>query len=339
MKRVFVLLILIFLTGCSNVQTGETTNVSSKQPVFVNTQANEAIITTGNTPGNINNIGLVEQKDGWIYYSNYSDNEYLYKMRTDGTEKTKLNSETSAYINVVGDWVYFEEEVKDSRPDDGSDRENYWLLYKIRIDGTDKTKLSNDRMGNLNIVGDWIYYKNCSDEARLYKIHTDGTSKTEITEDQAGFINVVGDWIYYTNYSDEWYLYKIKTDGSSKMQLNNYKSREVDVIGDWIYFVNMDDSFYIYKIRINGEDETILVDNETAYINIVGDWIYYNNYDDNKYLYKVRTDGSNRIRLNCEASYCLNVLGDWIYYTTRNDDNIDYLNKIRTDGTEKQLVD
>ena len=45
--------------------------------------------------------------DGWIYYSNYSNGGYLYKVRTDGTENTRLNEECSIDIYVEYPYLYY----------------------------------------------------------------------------------------------------------------------------------------------------------------------------------------------------------------------------------------
>jgi len=83
-------------------------------------------IEHGNTAGNLNNYGVISEKDGWIYYSNSSDEGKLYKMRTDGTERTKLNDHNSCCINIAGDWIYYL-----------NSREDY-QLYKMRTDGTER---------------------------------------------------------------------------------------------------------------------------------------------------------------------------------------------------------
>lgn len=44
---------------------------------------------------------------GWIYYSNASDSNKLYKIMVDGTGRTKLNDEFSANIKVIGDWIFY----------------------------------------------------------------------------------------------------------------------------------------------------------------------------------------------------------------------------------------
>ncbi|OLN31745.1 putative cell-wall-anchored protein SasA (LPXTG motif) [Desulfosporosinus metallidurans] len=68
------------------------------------------------------------QQGDWVYYCNTSDKNYLYKMKTDGTGRTKLNSEHSASINVVDDWIYYSKVSSNS---------NAWSNYKIRTDGTE----------------------------------------------------------------------------------------------------------------------------------------------------------------------------------------------------------
>jgi hypothetical protein len=47
----------------------------------------------------------------------------------------------------------------------------------MEIDGTNKTKISNDNAQNIQIVGDWIYYENQNDNKSLYRIRIDGTMK------------------------------------------------------------------------------------------------------------------------------------------------------------------
>ncbi|OLN31749.1 Basic protein [Desulfosporosinus metallidurans] len=90
----------------------------------------------------------------------------------------------------------------------------------------------------------------------LYKIRTDGTGKTKLNSDQSYDINVVGDWIYYSNVSDNMYLYKIRTDGTGETKLNNDKSQSISVVGDWIYYFTKpsNTSGIHYKIRTDGTE-------------------------------------------------------------------------------------
>jgi len=80
----------------------------------------------GNTVGNIVNGGYVAQKSDWIYYQS-NDGGKLYKIRTDGSSRTKLNDDSSYWINVVGDWVYYT-----------NFNDDIGKFYKIRTDGTER---------------------------------------------------------------------------------------------------------------------------------------------------------------------------------------------------------
>lgn len=123
--------------------------------------------------------------DDWIYYRNDADGECLYKIKTDGTIKTKLNNEKSSNMQVVDDWVYYTSDVNDKRH-----------LYKIRIDGSNKTD-TKIKVDSVNIGSDWIFYANQEDEYRLYKIRTDGTEKSKLSDHKVAQIGVAGDWLYF----------------------------------------------------------------------------------------------------------------------------------------------
>jgi hypothetical protein len=45
------------------------------------------------------------------------------------------------------------------------------------INLTDRLKLTNHSYYFINVAGDWVYYRNKSDDQKLYKIRTDGTNR------------------------------------------------------------------------------------------------------------------------------------------------------------------
>jgi len=284
----------------------------------------------GNTAGNLYNKGLVAVQGEWIYYTNNSDGNSLYKIRTDGTGKTKLNDESSLRINVVGEWVYYYNDIlTDGLPINSP-------VYKIRIDGTERIWLFDEKITCMTVVGDWIYFSN---QDGLYKIRTDATGKMKLHNDYVHCINVVGDWIYCTS-SPGARLYKIRTDGTEAIIFNDEISHMVIVAGDWIYYAEGREG-HIYRVRTDGAGkEKIIDDNNVSALNISGDWIYYmywniqNNTIDgtDSGLYKSRLDGSDKTLIAEGLFFLVNVADDWIYY--RNGAHEIY--KIRTDGTEHQ---
>ncbi|MBL4934272.1 DUF5050 domain-containing protein [Clostridium sp. YIM B02515] len=319
------ILILGLLAGCSSSKT--------------TTSGSAAESKVGNTGGNITNRGVIAKQGDWIYYCNFSDNRKLYKIKTDGTEKTKLNDDHSTYINVLGDWVYYTS---------GSSAGTYGgKLYKIKTDGSGKTKLSDNEAGYINISSDWIYYSNYDDMDKLYKIKTDGTKKTKLSDNRAWYINISGDWIYYSKIvNNRGQLYKIKTDGSKDTKLNE-DAQYVNVVDDWIYYMTNytrnnpggKEGGNLSRMKIDGTGETKINDNQSDYINISGDWIFYANYNDMGKLYKIKTDGTEKTKLNDDMPENISVAGDWIYYKVFTGGvGGGTLYKIKLDGSEKTSI-
>jgi len=105
----------------------------------------------------------------WVFYLNGSDGSKLYKIRTDGSSKTKLNDEKSFCINIVDDWIYYSTQYYGKK------------LYKMRIGGSGKAKLNDDECSHVNVIGDWVYYHKKNDDkqgsSNLYRIRTDSTER------------------------------------------------------------------------------------------------------------------------------------------------------------------
>ena len=135
--------------------------------------------------------------DDWIYYSEMYDDFRLYRIRLDGTEKTCLIQEPANYINVVGDWIYYESD---------------FCMKKLKTDGSETLSLGIDDCVYLNVDGDWIYYEDYS-RGGLWKIRTDGSEATKISDIDVYGINIANGWIYSTQEKND-RNYRVRTDGT-----------------------------------------------------------------------------------------------------------------------------
>jgi len=307
----------------------------------------------GNTVGNIVNMGLAAKEGDWIYYPS-NDGGRIYKIRTDGSERTRLSDDWSRSINVVDGWIYYY-----------GAGDNGYGIYKMRTDGSERTRLSDNQTLWITVVDGWIYYNNWNDDSKIYKMRTDGSERTKLNNERSYDINVVDGWIYYTVHHithdlDNNSIYKMRTDGSERTKLFSWPSlAQINVVDGWIYYVDVDSYTYaryhgfdwpykegIYKTRTDGSGRTQLTEDNPGYfgsINVADGWVYYTNTEDKRRIYKIRTDGSGRTRINDDPSWCVNVVGDWIYYAYYEefggDVLADKIYKMRTDGSERQKVD
>jgi len=171
---------------------------------------------------------------GWVYYSDYQS---IYRVRTDGSGRTKLFEQTTSgkptvgAIEVQGEWIYF-------RSTNGEESR----FFRMRTDGTGRTEfplgLSSQELLPLfrfNVTEDWVYfsYEPEAGAWSIAKVRTDGTSAspTEVLGGKGveGFgwlvspIFVLGDYVYYaTSANNDFGLswYRVKSDGSQSQLLD-----------------------------------------------------------------------------------------------------------------------
>ncbi|WHH57181.1 DUF5050 domain-containing protein [Petroclostridium sp. X23] len=278
------------------------------------------------------------------------------------TGNTPGNIMNNGLVAKQGDWIYY-----------CSDGEG---LYKERIDGTNRVKLSDDWAEFINVAGDWIYYTAYSGRrgnSAFYMMKTDGSNRTEINnkapryfsivnstyygiegdtlrkgelgntelpidlgDGNIQYINIIEEWIYYTNTDDENKSYKMKTDGSKRIRLIDDSAKYLNVNDGWIYYINESDSNKLYKAQTDGSNKIKLSNDIVESINVSDNWIYYVNASDNYTLYKADINGSNRAKLNNDYSESINVVDNWIYYINGSDNYKLY--KIKSDGSDNQAI-
>lgn len=237
------------------------------------------------------------------------------------------NSNGNLYLGAKaakqGEWIYF--------------YDNNSGLYKNKEDGSSMSQLSNNCSGNINVVGDYIYYSGSAmyDESGpgIYKIKTDGSGKTKISDENPRSLIVVNNTIYYlttsiTNNHDN--LYKMNTDGSGKTILNEEDSIEsFNVLGNKIYYINHSDNNEMYKMNIDGSNVIKIRDEAVNEIVADDDWIYFSN---DKGIYRIKDDNS---KIECIVerpnSYNqFNISQGYIYYGG--------LYRAKVDGSEKREI-
>ena len=118
----------------------------------------------------------------YIYYnSEYSDTTKagFYRMKRDGTERTLLASAFYNSLYIYGNDAYISN--------------GQMVLCKSNISGiTQLTSLNIKGIHRINALGDWIYFVDGSD---IYRVKTDGTEKTKVSAMTAYGYYIAGDWI------------------------------------------------------------------------------------------------------------------------------------------------
>jgi hypothetical protein len=256
-----------------------------------------------------------------------------------GQGNTPGNISNGGIAATCGEWIYYRNQASGNN------------LYKKRIDGTEKQKLSENTPGWINVSNEWVFYLNLVD-SKIYRIDTNGkndiviieerfatpflkdnyifyrdnhivfkyniTSEEtiQLSEKRGGYFFVLNEWVYYTPFeSTGGGVYKVQTDGTEKTKLTDYTSGCLNIIDDWIYYVNPNNDRHIYKIKIDGSENDVFVSSKSESINSFEEWVFYTNLDDGETIYKIRIDGTGKQKLNNDESHSLNIIENWIYFT------------------------
>jgi hypothetical protein len=379
---IMVMVVLVF-TGCS---------IMESDPSESELPAEEA-----NFSGNIANSGIFAHQGDWIFYANTDDfgslykihrdgilqqkltdervqyinvskthlyyrgdQGFVYRMNTDGSERTVFIEQDAMFIQIIEEWLYFidatDNQLYRMRTDDKTIErivEDPVSLYQIvgttiyymvvnhdyhinivNTDGTHRRQFTNDPTKHFQVQNNWLYYQNLSDNNRIYRIHLKLNTKEMITNENANYMIVQGPWIYYQNLSDQGTLYKININGHEKTKLMSHQAKQIHLIADWVYYVYKNGlSEEQHKIDTKGSYSSIIVPTDTQED---GDWMYYANQSNHGYLYKIRTDGTLRTQLNQIESSQIVLKGDWLHFIQRGNEDQEF--RIRKDGTEQQPV-
>ncbi len=236
--------------------------------------------------------------DGWLYYHNYNKrcvsrvklngssaenlpmmmlnasissynhigiyNEYIYAIDfiNNGFYRTDINGENAQLIltdsvlsyEIIGEYLYYTLYTTSDDSDNG--------VYRIRHDGTSKTKLSNNySISRFFESGGYLYYINRTD-GKPYKLNIATNEDAKILDEKVWGLHVVDDWIYYSlssNLCGE-NIYRMRMDGSeNSLVFNETGITGIEYAVGWLYYLKREegDSDFgfddkLYRVRADG---------------------------------------------------------------------------------------
>ncbi len=74
---------------------------------------NKFVNERGNSSGNIVNGGIAAHQGFWVYYSNVGRG--IFRAKPDGSDSKILCEDSAWFINVIGNWIYYSNASDDDR--------------------------------------------------------------------------------------------------------------------------------------------------------------------------------------------------------------------------------
>lgn len=279
---------------------------------------------TGNSGGNIINLGLVVQQGNMIYYSNLDDDGRIYAFNQEAGEHIQVNDDSSSYLNLIDDWIYYRNESAGDK------------IFKVKIDGSGRTQINDAASEAITVVGDYIFYINVDQHNRIYRIKTDGTDNIRLNNEGAWSLFYQDNWIYYLNRDQDDRIYRIRPDGSERNSLGHERAGWINVIDDWVYYANHNDDMNIYRIKTDGSNRERINNEHSEYINVMENNIYYLSHENGGILKRINQDSSDVYEIKNSFCVYINILDDSIIYMDRTSGDRLYMTGF--DGAEHQVL-
>jgi len=253
--------------------------------------------------GNIQNGGYIIEIGDEYYYNNQEDDCSLYKVSTEGKE-TKITGGGHRFyeMNYCDGYIYYVSGAPG-------------MVNKISVDGRLTKKLVNQRVGNLLLYENLMFYRLSEDDdwGKLYSANLNGKDRKLLAQKVLEFCICDGR-IYYCDIENESALCSMNLDGTDKVKINDsYTTGLIAENGKLIYSDdNREGRLYLYDIE--NKVEKCISNDKCWNLNGNKDWIFYRNQSEKGSLYCISFDGNERHKLVEGNVSHIVITTDYIFY-------------------------
>lgn len=124
-----------------------------------------------------------------VYYLDTRDDYKCYTTTLDGRDKTLFIEKSCRELCLQDNVLYYS-------LDAGG-------IVAYDLNNKTSHKISKAKVRSMNVSGEWIYFANEEKDYKLYKMKLDGTEVTKITDSPVELINVVGNLIAFRDRETE----------------------------------------------------------------------------------------------------------------------------------------
>nr|MBO2493999.1 hypothetical protein [Clostridia bacterium] len=196
------------------------------------------------------------------------DNSVLYSYSVLADPVSEDNLENwfikAGYITQQGEWVYFYGLPLDRKG--GAYSLSSGPIYRIKLNGADKTKVVDGNVKYVGMYEDWLYYKEGNS---LYRINVQSGDKALLAQNAYGSVAMDDEWIFVATRDG---LLRMCHDGQGKELFVKGCVRDVLVHDGWVYYTT-DDS--LNRISVDGQQRSVLSKRTIGNIGIWKDKLYY----------------------------------------------------------------
>ena len=211
---------------------GNLKKLSSDVVSFINVDDNY-IYYVRNNPGNVDIFS----------FSNFNTNS-LVRVDHNGNNVLVLDTEPALYASLVGNYIYYLHYEESTGT----------VLYKVKLDGSDQTQVSDVPTYTCSTIGQYIYYNGMQNNHYIWRLNT--------ASDTEGLL-----------YTGNCWMPTVVNETTA-------------------YYIDIDKNYALTRLNLATEEKTLLASDRVDWYNIAGSYIYFQTSDaEHPALCRMRTDG------------------------------------------------
>lgn len=251
----------------------------------------------GNTSGNIMNSGIALECDAGVFY--IGEDFHIYRKYNN--IKEKFLEVKARYLNYREGYLYFTDEK--------------FQICRIHINNQSTFEVLVKQICYcVNIMDEYIYFRNASDNKKLYRVDLNGTNLTVVFSGSALFLNAYKNKLYFCD-AETYHLYKIDANGTNLTCLSDHKVYYPNIVHDGIIYSDKSLGGKVYKMDFEGRNIINIFNSyEAYYLNVYENEIYFRNYNDNMSLWCFNMLSNSFSRVYSEDVFQINVTRDMLFF-------------------------
>ena len=189
------------------------------------------------------------------------------------------------------------------------------VARKVSPDGSKDELLINEKVGNLIVYKEHIYYRLSEDNnwGKMYRADLNGQNKKLLSQRVNKFC-IYNDKIYYSDIGDLNALCSMNIDGSGISVINKSLTNNILVENNMLIYSDHDRNDNLFTYDLSTNIEKCISKDKCWNLNCNKDFIFYRNQSDSGSLYCLRFDGTEKRKLVEDSVTDILVIDDYLIY-------------------------
>ncbi len=271
--------------------------------------------TVGNTAGNLNNSGLVCEKDGVVYFFNPFDGGGLFSMNSDESSIRRLNTLKVRNILAGGDYLYY---FQYGSADSDSAFGQALVMHtfdRCRKNGSNSDSLTKDLVVSGQLVDNYLYLLTSGNAGTsFYKVKIDNSDQVVLADYLINPACAQDGVIYYVGTQNDHYLYGLDTATDIPYEVWRGNLWNPVLEGDYVYYMDPANNYRICRYSRSQNVIEVLTNDRVDCFNVGSGYIYYQKNGADAKLICMRTDGSDVVAI-ADGNYTnINMSSQYVYF-------------------------